>query len=153
MHKLCKWLYLCRFAVMPELLKPTSDKIGEIQEFREKNRRSTHFNHLSGISESIPALGWVAVVKLFSAPKLYCQNYFLLSRNESRWFLSFYSILAPVRLLVGCYLWENMRTDFWYQWIGITFYYLIDILHSYLSPALHQSAKGTKLLHLSLTSR
>ena len=57
-----KWSYLFRIAVMPELLKPTSDKIGEIQEFREKNRRSTHFNHLSGISESIPALGWVAVV-------------------------------------------------------------------------------------------
>jgi len=43
------------------LLKPTSDKISEIQEFREKNRRSDHFNHLSAISESIPALGWVAV--------------------------------------------------------------------------------------------
>ena len=58
--------HACVVAVMPELLKPTSDKIGEIQEFREKNRRSTHFNHLSGISESIPALGWVAVVKLLS---------------------------------------------------------------------------------------
>jgi len=43
------------------LLKPTSDKISQIQEFREKNRRSEYFNHLSAISESIPALGWVAV--------------------------------------------------------------------------------------------
>jgi len=43
------------------LLKPTSDKISEIQAFREKNRRSEYFNHLSAISESIPALGWVAV--------------------------------------------------------------------------------------------
>jgi len=43
------------------LLKPTSDKINQIQEFREKSRRSDHFNHLSCISESIPALGWVAV--------------------------------------------------------------------------------------------
>jgi len=43
------------------LLKPTSDKISQIQEFREKNRRSDYFNHLSAISESIPALGWVAV--------------------------------------------------------------------------------------------
>lgn len=43
------------------LLKSTSDKISQIQEFREKNRRSDYFNHLSAISESIPALGWVAV--------------------------------------------------------------------------------------------
>jgi len=39
------------------LLKPISDKISEIQEFREKNRRSEMFNHLSAISESITALG------------------------------------------------------------------------------------------------
>jgi len=43
------------------LLKPTADKISEIQDYREKNRRSDFFNHLSAISESIPALGWVAV--------------------------------------------------------------------------------------------
>ncbi|KAJ8926910.1 hypothetical protein NQ314_020762 [Rhamnusium bicolor] len=43
------------------LLKPTSDCISAIQNYREKNRTSTYFNHLSAISESIPALGWVAV--------------------------------------------------------------------------------------------
>ncbi|XP_046611256.1 adenylyl cyclase-associated protein 1 isoform X1 [Neodiprion virginianus] len=43
------------------LLAPTSAQIQEIQEFREKNRGSSFFNHLSAISESIPALGWVAV--------------------------------------------------------------------------------------------
>lgn len=43
------------------LLKPTSDIIAEIQSFREKSRRSDFFNHLSAISESIPALGWVTV--------------------------------------------------------------------------------------------
>ncbi len=53
-------------ADMPALLKPTSDKIGEIQAFRESNRRSNYFNHLSAISESIPALGWVAVVTIKS---------------------------------------------------------------------------------------
>lgn len=46
---------------LQQLLKPTSDKISEIQAFREKSRRSDFFNHLSAISESIPALGWVAV--------------------------------------------------------------------------------------------
>ncbi|XP_048508473.1 adenylyl cyclase-associated protein 1 isoform X2 [Athalia rosae] len=43
------------------LLTPTSTQIQQIQEFREKNRGSSFFNHLSAISESIPALGWVAV--------------------------------------------------------------------------------------------
>lgn len=46
---------------LPGLLKPTSDKISQIQNFREQNRRSPFFNHLSAISESVPALGWVAV--------------------------------------------------------------------------------------------
>uniref|UniRef100_A0A674PI75 Adenylyl cyclase-associated protein n=1 Tax=Takifugu rubripes TaxID=31033 RepID=A0A674PI75_TAKRU len=44
-----------------DLLKPISDHIQEIQNFRERNRGSSLFNHLSAISESIPALGWVAV--------------------------------------------------------------------------------------------
>ncbi|EFN80031.1 adenylyl cyclase-associated protein 1 isoform X1 [Harpegnathos saltator] len=43
------------------LLEPMSAQIQRIQEFREKNRGSPFFNHLSAISESIPALGWVAV--------------------------------------------------------------------------------------------
>ena len=33
-----------------------------VQQFRENHRSSSVFNHLSAISESIPALGWVAVV-------------------------------------------------------------------------------------------
>ncbi|XP_011873041.1 PREDICTED: adenylyl cyclase-associated protein 1 [Vollenhovia emeryi] len=43
------------------LFAPMSMQIQQIQEFREKNRGSPFFNHLSAISESIPALGWVAV--------------------------------------------------------------------------------------------
>merc|ERR1712179_529777 len=46
---------------LQSLLLPLSNKISEIQDYREKNRRSIYFNHLSAISESIPALGWVAV--------------------------------------------------------------------------------------------
>lgn len=46
---------------LQSLLKPTSDKISEIQAYRESNRRSEFFNHLSAISESVPALGWVLV--------------------------------------------------------------------------------------------
>jgi adenylyl cyclase-associated protein len=36
-------------------------KIDEITSLREKNRKSEFFNHLSAVSESIGALGWVAV--------------------------------------------------------------------------------------------
>jgi len=43
------------------LLKPTSEKIADVQKFREAHRSSTLFNHLSTISESVPALGWIAV--------------------------------------------------------------------------------------------
>nr|XP_020462558.1 adenylyl cyclase-associated protein 2 [Monopterus albus]XP_020462559.1 adenylyl cyclase-associated protein 2 [Monopterus albus] len=46
---------------LQDLLKPISDHIQEIQNFRECNRGSSLFNHLSAVSESIPALGWVAV--------------------------------------------------------------------------------------------
>ncbi|CAN9504025.1 unnamed protein product [Ophioblennius macclurei] len=48
-------------AEMHEVLKPISDHIQDIQNFRERNRGSQLFNHLSAVSESIPALGWVAV--------------------------------------------------------------------------------------------
>ncbi|XP_055321729.1 adenylyl cyclase-associated protein 1 [Sitodiplosis mosellana] len=48
-------------AQLATLLKPTSDQISAIQEYREKHRTSPFFNHLSAISESIPALGWVCV--------------------------------------------------------------------------------------------
>ncbi|XP_028675843.1 adenylyl cyclase-associated protein 1-like [Erpetoichthys calabaricus] len=43
------------------ILQPMSGKIQEIQDFREKNRGSKQFNHLSGVSESVTALGWVTM--------------------------------------------------------------------------------------------
>lgn len=45
------------------LLQPTAQQIQAIQAYREKKRSSPLFNHLSAISESIPALGWVCVAK------------------------------------------------------------------------------------------
>lgn len=56
---------------LAKLLQPTSEQINAVQTFREKHRTSKLFNHLSAISESIPALGWVCVVsllKLFITP-------------------------------------------------------------------------------------
>jgi len=44
---------------LPMLQKPMADKMVEIENFREKGRRCDYFNHLSAISESIPALGWI----------------------------------------------------------------------------------------------
>ena len=68
------------------LLKPTSDCISEVQSFREKSRRSEYFNHLSAISESIPALGWVAVApapapfvkEMNDAGQFYTNRFFML---------------------------------------------------------------------------
>ncbi|KAI1901768.1 hypothetical protein AGOR_G00037800 [Albula goreensis] len=48
-------------AVLSSLLAPVSTIIGQVQSFREQNRSSPLFNHLSAISESVPALGWVAM--------------------------------------------------------------------------------------------
>ncbi|KAB0396482.1 hypothetical protein E2I00_004832, partial [Balaenoptera physalus] len=47
---------------LSDLLAPISEQIQEVITFREKNRGSKLFNHLSGVSESIQALGWVAMV-------------------------------------------------------------------------------------------
>lgn len=63
------------------LLQPTSQQICAIQEFREKNRTSQYFNHLSAISESIPALGWVTVVSEYWSDFLILKvNYNYLNR-------------------------------------------------------------------------
>ncbi|XP_061737561.1 adenylyl cyclase-associated protein 1-like [Nerophis ophidion] len=48
-------------AVLTSLLQPVSKAIQQVQAFREQNRTSQHFNHLSAVSESVPALGWVAM--------------------------------------------------------------------------------------------
>ena len=42
-------------------LKPTSDKIAEIEDIRNTRRQSEHFNHFSTVSESLPVLGWVTL--------------------------------------------------------------------------------------------
>ncbi|XP_068567426.1 adenylyl cyclase-associated protein 1 isoform X2 [Cebidichthys violaceus] len=48
-------------AVLTTLMQPVSKAIQQVQEFREQNRRSPLFTHLSAVSESVPALGWVAM--------------------------------------------------------------------------------------------
>lgn len=46
---------------MNDLLKPTSAKIAAIQALAESQRGKEEFNHLSALSEGIPALGWVTM--------------------------------------------------------------------------------------------
>lgn len=46
---------------LSDLLAPISEQIQEVITYREKNRGSKLFNHLSAVSESIQALGWVAM--------------------------------------------------------------------------------------------
>ncbi|XP_023377776.1 adenylyl cyclase-associated protein 1 [Pteropus vampyrus] len=46
---------------LSDLLAPISEQIQEVITLREKNRGSKLFNHLSAVSESIQALGWVAM--------------------------------------------------------------------------------------------
>lgn len=56
------------------LLQPTSNQISAIQDYREKHRTSVFFNHLSAISESIPALGWVTIVRNEIISKIYIRK-------------------------------------------------------------------------------
>lgn len=51
---------------LPMLLKPMSDKISEIQSFREAGRRCQYFNHLSAISESIPGKSKTSMMSLLN---------------------------------------------------------------------------------------
>ncbi|CAG8641598.1 13917_t:CDS:2, partial [Funneliformis caledonium] len=42
-----------------ELIKPTQQSLEKVVDYKEKNRPSPFFNHLSTVSEGIGALGWV----------------------------------------------------------------------------------------------
>ncbi|XP_077404114.1 adenylyl cyclase-associated protein 1 isoform X2 [Vanacampus margaritifer] len=48
-------------AVLSNLMRPISLDVEQVQGLREMNRTSPHFNHLSAVSESVPALGWIAM--------------------------------------------------------------------------------------------
>ncbi|KAM9384134.1 adenylyl cyclase-associated protein 1 [Pholidichthys leucotaenia] len=47
--------------VLQQLLKPVCDLVTKVQEFRESHRSSSYFNHLTAVSEAVPALGWVTL--------------------------------------------------------------------------------------------
>ncbi|KAM6904365.1 adenylyl cyclase-associated protein 2 isoform 2-T2 [Lycodopsis pacificus] len=93
-----------------DLLKPISDHIHEIQSFRERNRGSSLFNHLSAVSESIPALGWVAVnqkpgpyVKEMNDAATFYTNRVLKDYKETRhvdWVHSYLSIWTEMQSFI-----------------------------------------------------
>uniref|UniRef100_A0A4W5LLF7 Cyclase associated actin cytoskeleton regulatory protein 2 n=1 Tax=Hucho hucho TaxID=62062 RepID=A0A4W5LLF7_9TELE len=100
---------------LADLLKPISDKIQEIQNFREHNRGSNQFNHLSAVSESIPALGWVAVsqkpvpyVKEMNDAAIFYTNRVLkdykdLDKRHVEWVRSYLSIWTELQAFIKQY--------------------------------------------------
>lgn len=64
----------CVQAVLTTLLQPMSKVIQQVQAFREQNRTSPQFNHLSAVSESVPALGWVAMVSFRMNGRVECHG-------------------------------------------------------------------------------
>merc|ERR1712137_1525880 len=48
-------------ATLGKLLTPTSKAVGEVTSIRDSNRGNALWNHLSALSEGVPALGWVTV--------------------------------------------------------------------------------------------
>ncbi|KAK4337310.1 hypothetical protein RND71_043596 [Anisodus tanguticus] len=96
-------------AQIQSLIKPLANKIEQVQQFREKNRTSKYFNHLSTLSESIPALGWVVVsptpapyVKEMSDSGQFYGNKVLVSykdkdENHRQWVNSWYNFLANLQ--------------------------------------------------------
>merc|ERR1712063_105 len=48
-------------ATLGKLLTPTSKAVGEVISIRDSNRGNALWNHLSALSEGVPALGWVTV--------------------------------------------------------------------------------------------
>ncbi|XP_071946674.1 adenylyl cyclase-associated protein 1-like [Antedon mediterranea] len=49
--------------VLMKLIKPTSEAMTAVVEFKDKNRGSKQFNFLSAVAEGIGALGWVTIMK------------------------------------------------------------------------------------------
>lgn len=63
---------------LSDVLKPCSEAIQKVVEYKDNNRSSADFNHLSALSESVSALGWVAVVCLslsYLPPSLVGQSF------------------------------------------------------------------------------
>uniref|UniRef100_UPI0037E7D47D adenylyl cyclase-associated protein 1 n=1 Tax=Semicossyphus pulcher TaxID=241346 RepID=UPI0037E7D47D len=48
-------------AVLATIIQPVGKVVDQVQAFREQNRTSPLFNHLSAVSESVGALGWIAM--------------------------------------------------------------------------------------------
>ncbi|XP_075995759.1 adenylyl cyclase-associated protein 1 [Genypterus blacodes] len=48
-------------AALATVLQPLCAIIQKVETFREQNRNSPFFNHLTAVSESAPALGWVTI--------------------------------------------------------------------------------------------
>ncbi|XP_006818924.1 adenylyl cyclase-associated protein 1-like [Saccoglossus kowalevskii] len=94
------------------MLQPMSNHIQAIQQYREKNRASKMFNHLSAVSEGIPALGWVAtapkpapyVKEMSDAAQFYTnrvlKDYKETDKRHIEWAKSFLKIITDLHVYV-----------------------------------------------------
>lgn len=62
-----------------ELIKPTNQAIEKVCEYKENNRPSPLFDHLTTVREGISALGWITVEQL---PAPFVEGH----RDSSRFF-------------------------------------------------------------------
>lgn len=97
------------------LLRPQSESIQSIQAFREAKRTSKLFNHLSAISESIPALGWIAVAptpgphvkEMADACQFYTNRVLMeyknLDKTHVEWTRSWLAVLAQLQAYIKQY--------------------------------------------------
>lgn len=98
--------------VFQTLISPLQNKINEVIEYRDKHRGSLLFNHLSMVSEGIPALGWIAVEP---TPVLYIgdmkdsvqfyANRILKEKDaaDTKWVYSYIKLLTELQLYVKNY--------------------------------------------------
>lgn len=89
-------------AELQKLLEPTASILSEIQALREANRGNKDFNHLSALSESIPALGWVGVApspapfvrEMRDAGQFYANRILRDRKEDKKWVEAWLEVLS-----------------------------------------------------------
>eukprot|EP00039_Didymoeca_costata_P028706 m.22002 g.22002 ORF g.22002 m.22002 type:complete len:459 (+) comp7313_c0_seq1:40-1416(+) len=101
--------------VLQSLLGDMSKIMGDCTAFKDGNRRSKQFNHISGVAEGLPALGWVAMspkpapyVKEMSGSAQFYTNRVIKEFKDSdksqvEWARSFIEILTQLEKYVKQY--------------------------------------------------
>ncbi|EDV23164.1 uncharacterized protein TRIADDRAFT_63338 [Trichoplax adhaerens] len=113
-------------AALQNLLKPLSNAISEVQAFRDKNRGSKFFNHLSEVYEFILCFGWVTV-----SPKP--ANYVKTNYESAQFYLN--KVLKEFKTS------DPQQAD-WARSIGRFMNALIGYINDYNAIGLNWNAEG-----------